>query len=157
MSVMIRPLEITDAPHCAQIYYDAIMIGAKDYYTTEQLNAWAGPQPNPEGWTKNLDGMTGFVAIKEDAVIGFMTIDMEGYIKFAFVSPFESRNGVATAIYNALLNWAIERNISALSSDISLAAKPFFLRQDWQVVRQQAPVCRGITLTNFHMTKALTA
>ncbi|WP_208978523.1 hypothetical protein [Pseudovibrio denitrificans] len=49
MSVMIRPLEISDAPQCAQIYYDAIMIGAKDYYTTEQLNAWAGPQLNPEG------------------------------------------------------------------------------------------------------------
>ncbi len=28
MSVMIRPLEISDAPQCAQIYYEAITIGA---------------------------------------------------------------------------------------------------------------------------------
>ncbi|WP_108820431.1 GNAT family N-acetyltransferase [Pseudovibrio sp. Alg231-02] len=155
MPVEIRPLCKSDASDCAHVFFDAVMIGAKEHYSKEQLAAWAGPAPAPERWSAKLCDMAGFVAVKDNIVIGFMTIDTKGYIEFAFTSPNHTRQGIGTTIYNQLLSWAEQRDITTLSADISLAAKPFFLHHGWQVECEQAPVVRGISLTNFLMTKTL--
>ncbi|KZL26208.1 GNAT family N-acetyltransferase [Pseudovibrio sp. Ad37] len=157
MPVEIRPLMNSDAPDCARVFYEAVTIGAKKHYSEEQLAAWAGPAPAPERWSAKLHDMTGFVAVKDNSVIGFMTIDAKGYIEFAFTSPYHTRQGIGTAIYDQLQNWAEQRNISTISVDISMAAKAFFLHHGWLVEREQAPVVRGVALTNFLMTKNLAA
>ena len=61
--VVIRPYRADDAPHMAQLYYDAVHGLGRRFYSAAQAAAWA-PAPLPPIGVRHLaaDGRTTFVA-----------------------------------------------------------------------------------------------
>lgn len=155
----IRPLRPDDGPAAAQVFFDAVREGTQAHYTEAQRRAWAGEAPDPEGWRDRLSGVDGFAAEEEGRLVGFMTVIMtvngKGCIDLAFVAPAALGRGVGWHLHRAVEAKARELGVSALTTEASRMARPFFERQGWSVVAEQKVVMRGVVLANYEMRKAL--
>lgn len=154
-NVSIRPLKPTDNAQAVQVFFDAIHRGTADVYSKKQRQAWAGTRPDTEGWRNRFVGVQGFAAETAGQLAGFMTIDETGYIDLAFVSPDAMGQGIGRRLYGAVETRAREFGVKALSTHASEKARPFFERMGWLVDRAQTVEKRGVTLTNYKMSKAL--
>ncbi|SFS90392.1 Acetyltransferase, GNAT family [Sulfitobacter marinus] len=153
--VSIRPLKPTDSTQAVQVFFDAIHRGTADVYSAEQRQAWAGTSPDIDGWRNRFVGVQGFAAETAGQLAGFMTIDEKGYIDLAFVGPDAMGQGIGRKLYEAVETRAREFRVKALSTHASEKARPFFERMGWSVDRAQTVEKRGVTLTNYKMSKPL--
>ncbi|MEN3950977.1 GNAT family N-acetyltransferase [Iodidimonas sp. SYSU 1G8] len=156
-AVTIRPLRAEDGEIAGEIFFDAVHHGTGEHYTHEQRTAWAGASPNPSGWRNRLVDVDGFMAELNGTPAGFMTIDASGYIDLAFVRPGALGMGVGWLLYRAIEARAEQLGVACLTTEASRKARPFFERQGWTVEREQRVVKRGVSLTNFRMTKWLSS
>jgi len=155
MQVTVRRFEDRDAEATARIYFDAVRVGARDYYDEVQRRAWASSIPETPPWRARLKSQTSFVAERDGAVTGFMTLKSDGCIDLAFVTPEAMGTGVARQLYERLLAEAAAMGLRRLHTEASYLARPFFERQGWSVVKQQTVERDGVALTNFVMEKHL--
>ena len=93
------------------------------------------------------------VAVKEASPVGFITT-VDDYIDLLFVSPDYSRQGIASALLNALLIRPPER---VLTVEASITAKPFFERHGFSVIEQQQVEARGERFLNYRMRREIDA
>ena len=119
--IKIRKLHPNDARIMATIFFDAVHEGTKDHYTEAQRRAWGGSAPIPERWRHTIGDMIGFIAEENGQPLGFMTIDAEGFIDLAFVSPSVSGRGVGYQLYNAVEEKAHDLGAPVLSTVASKA------------------------------------
>ena len=154
-AVTLRALRQEDAPQLAEIFFEAVQVGTREFYDEAQRRAWGGDAPEPEVWHKKLEAVTGFVAETGGQAVGFMTIDATGYIDLAFVRPGHAGLGVGRLLYGAVEEKALSLGATHLTVAASKAAKPFFERQGWSVVEEQSVKRHGVALTNYRMEKFL--
>ncbi|MEM8586498.1 MAG: GNAT family N-acetyltransferase [Pseudomonadota bacterium] len=156
MRVTVRWFEDADAEATARIYFDAVRIGAQGHYNEVQRRAWASSVPDTPPWRARLKSQASFVAERDGAVIGFMTLKPDGCIDLAFVAPEVMGTGVARQLYERLLAETASMGLRRLHTEASHLARPFFERQGWSVVKQQTVERDGVALTNSVMEKHLT-
>jgi len=144
-----------DAAPAAQLFYDAIHQGTQAFYTAEQRDAWASKVPETDLWQSRLAGQTCLMATRNQSLAGYMTLTPAGYIDLAYVAPDQMGTGVAAALYTALEDMAMTKNIPCLTTEASHLARRFFLRQGWVELQEQTIHRNGVALTNFRMEKRL--
>lgn len=155
MAIKIRSLTSTDSAEAVQVFFDAIHVGTADVYSEKERIAWAGNEPDTDGWRGRFDNVDGLVAETDGKMLGFMTLDQAGYIDLAFVAPDAMGQGIGRQLYEAIERRAIAARTRRLTTEASMKAKPFFERMGWQVEREQIVVKRNTPLTNFRMYKSL--
>lgn len=149
----IREFLEDDAIATAQIFFDAVRFGTTEYYDERQRKAWAEKVPDTDDWYKRLQSQYSLVAQLDTAPVGFMTLDDNGHIDLAFVTPDLIGKGVARALYEKIESEALRLSIRRLDTEASYLARRFFERQGWSVVRQQSVQKGDVSLTNFVMEK----
>nr|WP_256336089.1 GNAT family N-acetyltransferase [Microbacterium sp. cf332] len=102
-----------------------------------------------------MSGRATVVAVAGEEVVGFSDVDGDGYIDMLFVSPRHLRRGIARTLLCFIEQRARSAATPELTSDVSIAARPFFESVGFRVVREQHPVKEGVELTNYRMRKAL--
>lgn len=146
----IRSYQSSDLKEIAELFYNTVhSINARDY-TYEQLDAWATGNVNLDEWNKTLSEHFSLVAMKDDNIVGFGDMDAAGYLDRLYVHKDYQRQGIATAICDALESaFAGER----MSVHASITAKPFFIKRGYKVIKEQQVVRNGILITNFVMER----
>lgn len=152
--MQIRPCRPDDADALAQIYFDAVHIGAAPKYTAIERAAWAPTRPDATLWANRLASLITVVAC-DPAPEGFMSLRRDGLLDLAFVSPDRRGKGLADALHGAILDQARTLNLQGLTTDASLMARPFFLRMGWQTDAACTVQRHGVALANFRMSRAL--
>lgn len=155
MQITTRLLALEDGEAAAGIFFNAVHNGTADVYSIEQRRAWSGSAPNPTGWQHKFENTAGFAADIDGSMVGFMTLDADGYIDFAFVRADLSGRGIGHSLYKLIEARAIANEIEKLTTEASKKAKPFFLRMGWQVDQKQVVIKNSISLTNFKTSKSL--
>lgn len=153
--VSVRRFREDDTAATAQLYFDAVHRGARDHYDEAQRKAWAPQVPEAEAWRERLTCQTTLVAERDAKVVGFMTLQPDGYIDLAFVAPETMGRGVARQLYEAVLAEAARMGVRRLHTQASYLARRFFERQGWTVAREQNLSRDGVSVTNFVMEKHL--
>lgn len=146
----LRPYTPADLEEILTLFYETVhTVNARDY-TPAQCNAWAGPEPDRARWNRTLQEHTSLVAMKDGRIIGFGDMDTDGYLDRLYVHKDCQRQGVATALCDAL-----ESAVTApvLTTHASLTARPFFEARGYTVVRPQQVERLGVTMPNFVMEK----
>lgn len=154
--VLIRRLAEGDADAIAGVFFESVRYGACSDYDDAQRNAWAPAPPEDNSRRDRLKGQHGFVAEQDGAIIGFMTLQADGYIDFAYVAPDHIGQGIAKQLYDRTTAEARETGVQRLYSEASYPARRFFERQGWSVVKEQTATRRDVSMTNFLMEKYLT-
>lgn len=125
------------------------------HYSPEQLQAWISSVSKKDRWQKKIEEQHFLLAFVGEKLAGFSSFTVDGYLDFLFVSKHHQRQGIATALYNALEQYARMNQLHALTTDASITAKPFFEKHGFALVQEQQVIIDSIVLTNFKLKKKL--
>lgn len=137
----------------AEVFYRAVREGTEGAYSLRQREVWA-PRREPT-WDRpdKLLDQWAFVAEDESGgLLGFMSMDHDGYLDMAFVIPEAMGSQVAPALYTALLARTREAGLSRLTVRASILARRFFLKQGWQVDAQSMHAADGEIYETYLMS-----
>ena len=151
MTLRIRRYRPEDRPACWQIFYRAVREGAAGHYSEAQRAAWAPtPLPALDGYDK-LGAQLCFVAERDGALTGFMSLECDGYLDMAFVLPEEMGKGTAAALHGGILAEARQLGLTRMTVHASHLARRFFLKQGWRVVWMENHAADGEVFERFFM------
>ena len=154
-TVRIRSYEAGDAPALARLFYETVHAANRGDYSPEQLQAWAPEVPDSEAWHARMSGRCTLVAEKDDEAVGFAELKRDGHLVMFYLRKDAVRRGVGSRLYLAVEQVARKRRLGRIFTEASIIARPFFERQGFRVVGEQAVARRGARLTNFAMEKSL--
>lgn len=155
LTATLRPMLPSDADAVAEIFREAILVGTAADYTEEQRIAWAGPKLDPERWRDRIGISVGLIAERGGKPVGCMTLMEGNHLDMAFVRPEATGTGVGGLLLSSLTMIARAGGARAITSDVSITARPFFERYGFKVVKDQVRIRRGVELPNFAMRKDL--
>lgn len=145
----LREYESSDCSAMASLFYDTVhRVNCRDY-APEQLNVWATGQVDLDKWNQSFLAHHTLVAIKDGVLVGFGDMDSTGYLDRLYVHADYQRQGIATALCDAL-----EQTVPGpITTHASITARPFFESRGYRVVKAQQVQRQGIFLTNYVMEK----
>jgi GNAT superfamily N-acetyltransferase len=157
MHVEVRDAAPGDASDVADLFYNTILNANVGDYSVSQVEAWAGPAPEPEVWEKRIAGEGSarkmFVATKEDTIVGFAEFEDDGHVDTLYVHHEYQRCGIASALLHRIEAEARRLGLHRLYTEASITAEPFFRARGFSMVRPQEVEVRGRTFRNFVMDK----
>ncbi|EMI19507.1 GCN5-related N-acetyltransferase [Rhodopirellula maiorica SM1] len=153
--IKLRSYEPSDALALLELFRDTVhRINCRDY-TSEQIAAWAPDDLSTDPWAERFEGKITYVAQRGYTIVGFADMMTSGYLDRLFVSADCQRQGVARRLLRAILHSAADLQLTEVTTEASITAKPFFLAQSFVVVQKQTVVCRGKEFTNYLMRYVL--
>jgi putative acetyltransferase len=139
--VALRPYEPAAASGTLTVFTEAIVQTAAAHFTAEQIEAWAKQgRRDLATWDSAMIERRSVVAVQGGEVVGFSDVDQQGYIDMLYVSPRHLRRVIARTLLGFLEEQARAAGTSELTSDVSVAARPFFERFGFEVLREQRPI-----------------
>ena len=148
--MVIREYRAEDCAVMAALFYDTVHgVNGADY-TPEQLDAWASGEVDLEAWNGSFLRHHTVVAEADGELLGFGDMDGSGYLDRLYVHRDHQRQGIATAICDALEGACAA---GTFVTHASITARPFFEGRGYRVVKAQQVQRRGVWLTNFVMKK----
>lgn len=146
----LRPYRPDDCPALAALFYDTVhTVNCRDY-SADQCDAWADGMVDVAAWNRSFLEHTTYVAEQDGQIVGFGDISQDGYLDRLYVHARFQRQGVATALCDALEGAVKGRPIE---THASITARPFFAARGYRTITEQQVVRHGIRLTNFVMRK----
>lgn len=151
----IQIYTVDRAREIADLFHQSVHAVSHTLYSADQKEAWAPTPVDYERWADRLNVKKPFIAIIEDRVAGFIELDADGHIDCMYTHPDFQGRGVASSLYERLLDEAGAKNIKRLYVEASLAAKSFFEHRGFTTVKKNEVQRNGVTLVNFSMEKYL--
>ena len=100
--MLLRPYRTEDCPALTKLFYQTVhTVNAKDY-TPPQLDAWADGHPDLAAWDRSLSAHLSLVAVCDGVIAGFADMAPDGYLDRLYVHRDFQRQGIATALCDAL-------------------------------------------------------
>ena len=148
----LRYYQSEDLPAMAALFYETVHhVNAKDY-SPEALDAWADGTVDLNAWDQSFRAHVSLVAVEGGTLLGFADMAADGYLDRLYVSYSAQRQGVATALVQAL---EARVQVQHYVAHASITAVPFFKAMGYHVVRAQTVERKGVLPTNFIMEKAV--
>ncbi|MEN9708859.1 MAG: hypothetical protein RIQ68_1267 [Pseudomonadota bacterium] len=155
MTIALRPYLSADAPILAAIYAAAIDELTAEDYTDEQRYAWIALAEDEQTFGQRLAASLTLVAIVEGEPVGFISLRDNLSIEHLYVSPNIIREGVATALCDALEKLATARGAQKLTVDSSDTAEPFFKQRGYVLQSRNTRIVDEQWLAYMTMIKEL--
>lgn len=150
--MLLRRYRLSDCKAIADVFYAAVHSIDETDYSAAQLDAWANGHVDLEEWNKSFLRHFTVVAEADGVIVGFGDIDEAGYLDRLFVHPNHQRQGIASAICDAL-EASVPEAVSTITVSASIPARSFFEHRGYTVVRRQEVRRNGETLVNYAMRK----
>lgn len=153
----VRDIVVSDLVEIRALFYNTVhQVNLRDY-TQDQLDAWAPAESIQAPYFSNLldEGRKSIVACDDNRIVGFGDITFEGYLDRLFVHHEYQRKGVSTLLVSELEKFAKAHQISIITTEVSITAKPFFIHVGYEVMQEQRVEKRGVYLNNFKMQKII--
>ena len=155
-SYKLRKLSEEDIPVLQTLFRETVLhVNARDY-TREEVEDWASCGESAEHM-KDLLARNDYVAVlnEQGEIIGFSSMNAEGYLHSLFVHKDYQRDGVGSLLLSAVEKRAREYGVAEITSEVSLTACPFFEKRGYEVIKGQKRRANRLELTNFVMRKRL--
>lgn len=153
--MQIREALESDLEALMTVFTAAVHALAGGAYTAEQCAAWAPIPPDADRWRHRLSALNVLLACEGEQVAGFIGYARSGHVDLLFTAPQFARRGVAATLFGAACADMLLSGAQRLSTEASLAARPFFERQGFAVVAEEDVLRQGVALRRFWMTRDL--
>ena len=152
-TIVIRKYREEDLQEVIELFRGTVhAVNAKDY-TQEQLDAWAPANIDAARWGAKLLRHYTVIAKIDNVMCGFADIDDTGYFDHLFVHKHYQGRGIAKQLLNAIEVFATHLHCGTITVNVSITARPFFLKQGYEIVTQQEVEHNGQRFTNYAMKK----
>ena len=152
----IRRLAAQDIPEMRKLFRATVLtVNSKDY-TKEEVEDWASCGDSVEHW-KELLAKNDYIGALDGqgGIVGFSSMNAEGYLHSMFVHKDWQGKGVATLLLSEVEKIARRYGVHKISVEVSVTARSFFDKRGYTVVREQKARAKKLYLTNYVMEKAL--
>lgn len=153
--IAIRSYRDEDLDGLVDLFRQSIRRVAIADYTLAQVLAWAPDAIDRDRFAARRLNRDTWVAEIHSVLAGFADLEPDGHIDLFYVSADHQRRGVAKALYAQIEGKARTLGLSALFTEASKTARPFFQRQGFAVITEQSVPVNGEKLTNYRMEKPL--
>lgn len=151
----MRSLEERDIPEMQNLFRSTVLnINIRDY-TQEEAEDWASCIDSAK--LKNLLSQHRFIGAFDDndRMIGYSSMNEEGYLHSLFVHKDWQGKGVATQLLHRVEHIAMQFRVTEITTEASLTARPFFEKKGYTVIKTQRQKANRLRLTNFLMHKPM--
>lgn len=156
--MLIRKYKDKDCLKLMELFMETVhSINIRDY-SLEEIEAWAPVnyiELNYSRWKKSLKENYTFIAILNNKIVGFIDLNSTGYLDRLFVHKDYQNQGVASALLNQVLSLSKTLNLTTITTEASITAKPFFEKYGFIEIKKQKVERASIYLTNYLMKKKL--
>jgi putative acetyltransferase len=152
--MQIREATENDLLPITQLFYETVNTVNQKDYSKEQIAVWAESSRNVDYWLNCIQTQFFIVAEKDSLIIGFASLDDNACIDFMYVHKDYQNIGVATELLDALESEAYENGFTGIWSDVSITAKPFFLKKGFKEQEVYLKRLQDIEFENTIMTKS---
>lgn len=150
----IRRLAAQDIPEMRKLFRATVLtVNSKDY-TKEEVEDWASCGDSVEHW-KELLAKNDYIGALDGqgGIVGFSSMNAEGYLHSMFVHKDWQGKGVATLLLSEVEKIARRYGVHKISVEVSITARPFFEKHGYKVVKEQKAKANRLYLTNYVMEK----
>lgn len=130
------------------------IVNGRDY-TPAQVEHWAPADKDMTAWTERIAVRNPFVAERDGEILGFAGLEADGHVDFFYVHHAHQREGVGTALQQAIEAEGARLGLTCLRAEVSTTARAFFERMGFQIVRRQENIVCGAVAPNYVMQKRL--
>ena len=155
ISINLRKAMPEDLENVLSLYKDVVGAIPEGDYNNDQLQVWRHLGNDRQRWDLAIRDQFFIVAEHERRLIGFGSLKGSYYLNLMYVDSRYWRKKVASRIYGTLESEALQNGASALISDVSLTALPFFRSRGFISQRENRKILNGIEIVNFRMLKRL--
>lgn len=156
-AIGLRPYVAADAKRCLEIFVRSVAELTADDYDEDQRDAWIAAADDEKAFAKRLAAMLTLIATIDGKAAGFASLKGADCVEMLYVDPEYARQGVATALLDALMRLAAARGAKQITADVSDTAKPLFDRQGFVAERRNLVTRGDQWLANTTMSKSLAA
>ncbi len=153
----LRPFMSADTAALAALFHESVDELAEEDYDDAQREAWASQADDPAAFGARLAGELTIVALVDGDIAGFAALRDNKIFDMLYVRPAMARQGVGSALAEAIEKLAGARGTSTLSVDASDSARDFFAARGYVAKTRNTKTIAGQWLGNTTMTKELTA
>ena len=153
MEITIRHANIDDLPEILALYAEIIQQTCKNDYDQQQIRAWISSIENKARWTEALTRQYFLLAITENKIVGFASLENGDYLDFMYVHKDFLRKGIANKLFQALENEAKRLANFSMTADVSKTAQPFFEKKGFKVLKENKNMISGVEIINYRMVK----
>lgn len=152
----IRQATEQDIPALQELFRNTVLyVNSKDY-TQEETADWASCGSSMEHWKELLTKHHFIVALDaQGKIIGFSSMNAEGYMHAMFVHKDRQGKGVATRLLAEVEKMAREYEVQKIWAEVSITAKPFFEKHGYRIIKEQKAKANRLYLTNYVMEKTI--
>ena len=148
----IRPAASSDAAALAELFRRAVQHISNRHYSEQEKNAWLQGADDAGFWQQRIDSGNVRVATHNGRVLGFIEYQPEqSHLNCLYTDPHHQRQGIATALLNAVLPSADSGK--TITVDASKAALAFFQKQGFVRQHENQIPRNGLVLTNYRMVR----
>ncbi|WP_199611481.1 GNAT family N-acetyltransferase [Flocculibacter collagenilyticus] len=150
----IRLATPEDSSAIADVMYDAVRNG-KSQYSEEHRKAWVPKRRSGSEWEQRLNSQYIYIAESNNQVLGFMSLDNNGYIDFVFIRPAAQGTGVFGKLLKAVESHAHKLKQNRLWVHASLMAEPAFSRKGFSIIKKEVVNIGDFSFERLEMEKDL--
>ena len=152
----IRQATEQDIPALQELFHNTVLyVNSKDY-TQEETADWASCGNSMEHWKELLAKHHFIVALdNQGKIIGFSSMNAEGYMHAMFVHKDRQGKGVATRLLAEAEKMAREYEVQKIWAEVSITARPFFEKHGYRIIKEQKAKANRLYLTNYVMEKTI--
>ena len=145
--MLVRTYRNRDIAEISRLFYDTI----------HRVNsrAWAPAVPDKSFWKERFKNYNVYIVEECGQIVGFTELGSTGYIDCFFVHHDRQRCGIGRLLMQKIIATAGRNQISRLHAEVSITALPFFLDQDFVVVRESETTRKDVKLKQFEMERWL--
>ena len=150
----IRPLTEQDIPEMQALFRTTVLAVNSKGYTKEEVEDWASCGDSVEHW-KELLAKNDYIGAfdGQGRIVGFSSMNTEGYLHSMFVHKNWQRRGIATLLLSEVEKMARGYGVHQINVEVSITARPFFEKRGYKVAKEQKARANRLLLTNYVMEK----
>ncbi len=152
-NITLRTAVEDDIPAIGALYTETVRNVNSIDYPAEQIDVWSLSGHDSERWKKHVAEQYFVLALIDDVIAGFGSIDPNGYLDFMYVHKDYQRMGVAKALLGEIERKAVEQKNPQIYSHVSKTARGFFEKFGYKHVRDLNDPYKGVIFINNLMVK----
>lgn len=151
----IRSYNDSDALPLLKLFCETIHIVNSKDYSPEQVQIWGNFDKKKERWKESFQNKDVFICESNNEIVGFCELEPTGHIDRFYIAHTHIGKGVGKILFQALKEKAHALNLSTLTVEASITARPFFEKMGFSLVQKQIVKIDDIAFTNFLMSRVL--
>lgn len=151
----LRPFLPADLDPLRELFAQSIDVLTAEDYSEDQRVAWASRAADKVGFGQKLAGATTLVVMINGKHAGFGSLRDKNVLDMLYVHPHFARQGIGTALADALERLAQGRGAKDITADVSDTAEPFFAGRGYVAMQRNLNPIDDEWLSNTTMKKQL--